>query len=198
MFSTGSRYRKVPDVAVPDASGRVLPAKGARPLPEVTGRFTHTVVSGDRLDQLAFTYYGRPLDYWHICDANPSFLSPLDLLGTEPVGTALFSVTKPDSDPPWSTLLAALNGTVGVERVTVEETVTLLREVQTVERATGRRSRGAPPPIRRRDAQQDHRRRAGSGGGLRAGRFHRRTAGENAEGLAGRSSSRRRRNRRPR
>ncbi len=132
MFSTGSRYRKVPDVAVPDASGRVLPAKGARPLPEVTGTFTHTVVSGDRLDQLAFTYYGRPLDYWHICDANPSFLSPLDLLGTEPVGTALFPVTKPDSDPPWSTLLAALNGTVGVERVTVEETVTLLREVQTV------------------------------------------------------------------
>ena len=132
MFSTGSRYRKVPDVAVPDASGRVLPAKGARPLPEVTGTFTHTVVSGDRLDQLAFTYYGRPLDYWHICDANPSFLSPLDLLGTEPVGTTLFPVTKPDIDPPWSTLLAALNGTVGVERVTVEETVTPLPERQTV------------------------------------------------------------------
>ena len=77
-------------MAVPDASGRVLPAKGARPLPEVTGTFTHTVNSGDRLDELAFTYYRRPLDYWHICDANPSFLSPLALVGAEPVGTTVF------------------------------------------------------------------------------------------------------------
>ena len=132
MFSTGSRYRKVPDVAVPDASGRVLPAKGARPLPEVTGTFTHTVNSGDRLDQLAFTYYRRPLDYWHICDANPSFLSPLALVGAEPVGTTVFPVTAPQHDPPWVMLLAALNGTVGVERVAVEENVTLLPERQTV------------------------------------------------------------------
>ena len=132
MFSTGSRYRKVPDVAVPDASGRVLPAKGARPLPEVTGTFTHTVNSGDRLDQLAFTYYRRPLDYWHICDANPSFLSPLALVGAEPVGTTVFPVTGPADDPPWVTLLAALNGTVGVEAVTVEENVTLVPGRQTV------------------------------------------------------------------
>ena len=132
MFSTGSRYRKVPDVAVPDASGRVLPAKGARPLPEVTGTFTHTVNSGDRLDQLAFTYYRRPLDYWHICDANPSFLSPLALVGAEPVGTTVFPLTAPQHDPPWAMLLAALNGTVGVERVAVEEHVTLLPERQTV------------------------------------------------------------------
>lgn len=132
MFSTGSRYRKVPDVTLPDAAGRVLPAKGARPLPEVTGTFTHTVNSGDRLDQLAFTYYGRPLDYWHICDANPDFLSPMALVGTEPVATTVFPVSGPDSDPPWAALLAALNDTAGVERVTVEDNVTLEVERHTV------------------------------------------------------------------
>ena len=37
--------------------------------------------AGDRLDQLAYKYYGQPLQWWHICDANPDFLSPLAPLG---------------------------------------------------------------------------------------------------------------------
>ena len=60
MFSKQSRYRRVPDIAVPDARGRVLAAKDIRPLPDVTGTFRHTVNSGDRLDQLAYSYYGEP------------------------------------------------------------------------------------------------------------------------------------------
>ncbi|WP_273942475.1 hypothetical protein [Kutzneria chonburiensis] len=95
MFGKLSRYRRVPDIAVADARGRVVAAKDFRPLPEVTGTFTHTVDSGDRLDQLAFTYYGQPLQYWHVCDANPEFLSPLSLLAKDPVVTVRFPVSAP-------------------------------------------------------------------------------------------------------
>ena len=63
----------------------------------------------------------------------PTFLSPLALVGAEPVGTTVFPVSGPDSDPPWAALLAALNDTVGVERVTVEDNVTLEVERHTVD-----------------------------------------------------------------
>jgi hypothetical protein len=124
MFSKLSRYRRVPDIAVVDARGRVVAAKDFRPLPEVTGTFTHTVDSGDRLDQLASGYYGQPLQYWHICDANPGILSPLDLLDRETLATSRFPVTVAVGPPPWAVLIAGLSGTVGVTDVTVEEDVT--------------------------------------------------------------------------
>jgi hypothetical protein len=132
MFTALSRYRRVPDVAAIDAAGRVLPSKDIRPLPEVTGTFTHTVDSGDRLDQLAFTYYNQPLQYWHICDANSQFLSPLALLDKEPLTTTRFPVSAPAGAPPWAALLAALAGIVGVEDVTVVEDVALVPQRQTV------------------------------------------------------------------
>jgi hypothetical protein len=120
MFSKLSRYRRVPDIAVVDARGRVVAAKDFRPLPEVSGTFTHTVDSGDRLDRLAFTFYGQPSQYWHVCDANPEFLSPLALLGQEPLVTTRFPVTAAGT-PPWAALLAALSATVGVDTVTVAD-----------------------------------------------------------------------------
>jgi hypothetical protein len=126
MFSKISRYRPVPDIAPVDPRGRVVAAKDIRPLPEVTGTFTHTVDSGDRLDQLAFTFYGQPLQYWHICDANPQFTSPLALLGQEPVITTEFPVRVASGTPPWADLLGRLSGTVGVDGVTVVENVTLV------------------------------------------------------------------------
>jgi hypothetical protein len=132
VFSKLSRYRRVPDTAVPDARGRVLAAKDIRPLPDVTGTFQHTVDSGDRLDQLAYSYYGQPLQYWHICDANPQFLSPLTLLGKEPVTTTRFPVSVAAGDPPWAAALHALSTTVGVEDVLAEEDVDLVEQRQTV------------------------------------------------------------------
>jgi hypothetical protein len=132
VFTKLSRYRRVPDIAVPDASGRVVAAKDIRPLPDVTGTFRHTVDAGDRLDTLAYSYYGEPLQYWHICDANPQFLSPLALLDSEPVTTTRFPVTVPSGDPPWAAALRALSATVGVEDATVDEDVTLADERQTV------------------------------------------------------------------
>jgi hypothetical protein len=133
MFSKLSRYRGVPDVVAPDAQGQAQAAKDIRLLPEVTGTFTHTVDSGDRLDQLAFTYYSQPLQYWRICDANPQFLSPLALLGKEPVVTTRFPVTAPSGDPPWAALFHALSTEVGVEDMTVVEDVVLTSQLQTVD-----------------------------------------------------------------
>jgi nucleoid-associated protein YgaU len=40
---------------------------------------THVVQAGDRLDLLAWRYFGDPLQYWRIVDANPT-LRPEDLL----------------------------------------------------------------------------------------------------------------------
>jgi hypothetical protein len=72
------------------------------------------------------------LQYWHICDANPQFLSPLALLDKEPVTTTRFPVAVAAVDPPWAAVLAALSATLGVEGVTVEEETVLAEVRQTV------------------------------------------------------------------
>lgn len=132
VFDRFSRYRTVPDVAVPDATGRVVASKDIRPLPDVTGTFRHTVHAGDRPDQLASTYYGDPLRYWRICDANPDFPSPLALVDREPLVTTRFPVTFDGATPPWSVLIAALSATVGVLAVSVVEDSTLVAVKRTV------------------------------------------------------------------
>ena len=53
MFFNGSRYLKVGQYTTTDAQGRTVNVKQSRPLLEVTGTFTYTVVAGDRLDLLA-------------------------------------------------------------------------------------------------------------------------------------------------
>jgi hypothetical protein len=125
MFSKISRYRNVPEVTSLDSKGRLLVAKGVRPLPNVTGAFRHTVNGGDRLDQLAYKYYGQPLFWWNICDANPEFLSPLAPLDREPVVTARFPVTA-SSEPRWSEVFNRLLAMLGVERVQLVEDITLV------------------------------------------------------------------------
>lgn len=132
VFDKLSRYRTVPDVAVPDATGRVVASKDFRLLPDVTGTFRHTVHAGDRLDQLASTYYGDPLRYWRINDANPDFPSPFALVDREPVVTTRFPVTFGGATPPWAALIAALTSTVGVLAVSVVEDSTLVDAVRTV------------------------------------------------------------------
>jgi hypothetical protein len=135
VFSKESRYRQVPDVTVSDARGRLVFAKDIRPFPDVTGTYQHVVNAGDRLDQLAWTYYGQPLQYWRICDANPAFLSPLALLAEEALVTTRFPVTPktPDADPPWSALLKALSAQIGVDDITVVEDVTVEQHPRTVD-----------------------------------------------------------------
>ena len=133
MFSKTSRYWAVPDITVPDSRGRVLPAKDIRLLPAVTGTFQHLVSQGDRLDQLAFTYYGQPLDWWHISDANPRILSPLALLGEEPVTTTRLPVTIASGTPSWAGLLRGLRALAGVEQAEIQDEVQYVAQSQQVD-----------------------------------------------------------------
>jgi hypothetical protein len=133
MFSKTSRYWTVPDITVPDSRGRVLPAKDIRLLPAVTGTFQHLVSQGDRLDQLAFTYYGQPLDWWHISDANPGILSPLALLGDEPVTTTRLPVTVASGTPSWAGLLRGLRALAGVEQAEIQDEVQYVAQSQQVD-----------------------------------------------------------------
>ncbi|MFI7690059.1 hypothetical protein ACIBQ6_13365 [Nonomuraea sp. NPDC049655] len=119
MFSNLSRYRAVPEEVVADVRGEAAVAAGLRPLPEAPAVLTHVIKAGDRLDQLAFAYYGQPLQYWRICDANPDYLSPLALLGREPLITTFFPVSEPRTGPPWGRTLQLLADTVGVVDVVV-------------------------------------------------------------------------------
>ncbi|WP_218105296.1 tail protein X [Micromonospora rhizosphaerae] len=132
MFDRQSRYRDVPDVTVPDARGRMVLAKDVRVTPPVTGTFRHVVTAGDRLDQLAWQYYGRPLQFWRICDANPEFLSPLALVDQETIGTVRVPVAV-SGDPPWAVLLAKLTATAGVDGVLVDDDTRLARRPRTVD-----------------------------------------------------------------
>jgi hypothetical protein len=130
MFSKSSRYWAVPDITVPDARGRVLPAKDIRLLPTVTGTFQHVLSQGDRLDQLAYAYYGRPLNWWHISDANPGILSPLALVGDEPLTTTRMPVTAAGGTPSWAGLLRGLGALAGVEHVGIQDEIQYVAQTQ--------------------------------------------------------------------
>ncbi len=97
MFSKRSRYKNVADTAGIDVVGedgrvRTVEYKSLRRLPEVEGTFRHTVEESDRLDHLGYKYYKQPVKWWRICDANPDYLSPLGLLGKEPIETVCFTI----------------------------------------------------------------------------------------------------------
>lgn len=55
----------------------------------------HTVVQGDRLDNLAHKYLGDPEQFWRLCDANGA-MRPQDL--TETIGREL-RITLPEGIP---------------------------------------------------------------------------------------------------
>jgi nucleoid-associated protein YgaU len=61
------RSADAPELFQPRFSARTEPA------------LEHRVVAGDRLDLLAARYFGDPLQFWRIADANPA-ASPDELL----------------------------------------------------------------------------------------------------------------------
>ncbi len=80
MFARGSRYEQVPDGVYQDPNGQQIPYKLMRVLPgDFVPMQIHTVADGDRLDLIAYRYYGDPLQFWRVCDANHA-LRPDDLL----------------------------------------------------------------------------------------------------------------------
>jgi hypothetical protein len=132
MFLNNSRYRKLENNVAIDAAGRILASKELRLLPDVTGKFLHTIAETDRLDNLSFKYYRQPKKWWHICDANPEFLSPQTLLGKEPVIISRFALVIPDesASPPWAELRRNLIERIGVEDIAFEENYFLTSQAE--------------------------------------------------------------------
>ena len=94
-FPPQSRYHAVPITTLLGPDGRVIAYLRRRfvPPPE---RFAtlqeHTVVQGDRLDNLAAQYLGDPEQFWRICDANAA-MRPAEL--TDTIGRRL-RITLPE------------------------------------------------------------------------------------------------------
>jgi hypothetical protein len=108
MFARGSRYRNLPESAPVDAAGERLVGKDLRFIPSIPGQFLHTVSSHERLDLLAYKYYGDPTRWWQIADANPEFSFPLDLLDRSPVVQELLMLVDPDNARRFQDLLTAV------------------------------------------------------------------------------------------
>lgn len=79
MIFKGSRYQKVGTYSVTTADGRMVTALKIRVIPATPAGFFHTYTADERLDLLAFTFYGNPEKFWLIADAN-SEMDPEDLL----------------------------------------------------------------------------------------------------------------------
>jgi hypothetical protein len=96
MFSKGSRYRNLAESSALTAEGERLRGKDLRLIPRRAGRFQHIVREGDRLDLLAFKYYGDPSKWWQIADANSEFGFPTDLLDRRPAMEERLKLTHRD------------------------------------------------------------------------------------------------------
>ncbi|MGH7597040.1 MAG: LysM peptidoglycan-binding domain-containing protein [bacterium] len=114
MFIKGSRYRRLAESTPVDAAGERSRSKDLRLISSTPGRFLHTVHEGDRLDLLAFKYYGDATKWWQICDANPQQAFPVALLDQRPIVEEKLVLTPRDFNTRFAALMAALDvlGTV--------------------------------------------------------------------------------------
>lgn len=98
VFDESSRYHGLKVRQYLDDAGNVRSYVARRLIPPQAAHVTllqHTVVEGDRIDNIAFHYLGNPLAYWQICDAN-AVLRPSEL--TERVNRQL-RITTPAGVP---------------------------------------------------------------------------------------------------
>lgn len=92
MSDPSSRHKDLPTYRAPlGAGGAEVELYVPRNPDSTEASLYHRVVAGDRLDLLAQRYFGDPLQYWRIVDANPT-LEPEALL--EP-GTLLSIPGRP-------------------------------------------------------------------------------------------------------
>jgi hypothetical protein len=83
-FAANSRYAGIPVATTTDVDGRQLVYLTRRFLPPLDGFSfvgTHRVAAAERPDLLAQTYFGDPLQFWQLCDAN-GVMNPPDLTAT--------------------------------------------------------------------------------------------------------------------
>jgi len=79
MFFKGSRYAKVPQATLTDASGRVVRFTTSRFINDPPAVVGHRVLGGERLDHIAWQHFRDAERFWRIADANRA-LWPNDLL----------------------------------------------------------------------------------------------------------------------
>ena len=97
-FPNTSRYSGIETGALASSDGRTIPYLRRRlvPAPE---RFAllqeHSVVEGERLDNLTAQYLGDPEQFWRLCDANGA-VRPDEL--TDTIGKSL-RITLPEGIP---------------------------------------------------------------------------------------------------
>jgi hypothetical protein len=93
MFDKTSRYYNVGVVKKTVLDNNGLPHELSyvrrRFIPSGSGLTTlveHTVIQGDRLDNITSRYLGDPTQFWRVCDAN-DVLQPTEL--TDEIGTVI-------------------------------------------------------------------------------------------------------------
>jgi hypothetical protein len=74
MFFKGSRYEKIKDAEITDATGRIIKYKRIRFIPVTPAVRRHTVMQSERPDLIAQQYFRDPELFWRICDANLEML----------------------------------------------------------------------------------------------------------------------------
>ena len=97
MYAKGSRYRKLPQSAPVGANGERPLVTDLRVIPDTPGQFLHTVRDHERLDLLGYKYYSDATRWWQICDANPQFEFPNDLLDRTPLVEETLELDYPDA-----------------------------------------------------------------------------------------------------
>ena len=130
MFTKNSRYYQLEDIVVNNKNDRQIISKSMRQIPEVSGIFQHVIDDNDRLDLLASKFYEQPVKWWRICDANPEFKSPFDLLGKSSVKTYRYRLTDSTlSSPfPWLELINILDEQLGVVHYKIHDRLMGLEE----------------------------------------------------------------------
>jgi len=108
MFNRGSRYRNLSESVVLTAAGERIRGKVLRVIPGPESIVRHTVKLGDRLDLLAYKYYGDTTKWWQIGDANPARPFPVDLLDTAPLAEELFYLGHAGFEVRYAQLIIAL------------------------------------------------------------------------------------------
>ena len=83
-FAATSRYYTTETAELVDANGKTIVYMRRRWVPRsdsFTMLYEHTVVEGDRVDNVAAEYVGDPEQFWRLCDANDA-LRPAELTDT--------------------------------------------------------------------------------------------------------------------
>lgn len=119
MFRRNSRYRKLADMSSLKPGGEWISCKELRVIPPTEGQFRHTVSDNDRLDLLAYKYYGDPTKWWHICDANPEFSYPTDLIDGKPIISETYTLRPADFRSRFEQLVKDLEDLTGVIEIII-------------------------------------------------------------------------------